>query len=369
MPSCRRSSLADLAPDDYVLEVGPGIGTLTIALLKSAGRVLSVERDPDLPAVLAETLSPWSDRFALISKDALDLTMDDLRGPAPRQACCPTSSWRTCPRGRLHLALQDARRARAPQGATGCTASSRTTCCACADAERLRSADEWCRRGCTSRARRPSSRRSSTACSRTSTPAGAPVKRPASLYVVARGATRRSSARLWSRRARRWPWRASLESVHDWVGLVSADGALPSRLRRAGGRPRASGFGLHVHGSRKRGMFRARWGGSDDEVSPLASVSETPSSGSARAFDPSTRSARTSLSTMLHLAEDRHAGRSCARRRYTCWVGPGIGTLTIALLKSAGRVLSVERDPDLPAVLAETLSPWADRFALLSKDA
>ena len=45
-------ALADLAPDDYVLEVGPGIGTLTIALLKSAGRVLSVERDPDLPAVL-----------------------------------------------------------------------------------------------------------------------------------------------------------------------------------------------------------------------------------------------------------------------------------------------------------------------------
>ena len=64
-------ALADLAPDDYVLEVGPGIGTLTIALLKSAGRVLSVERDPDLPAVLVETLAPWSDRFALLNKDPL----------------------------------------------------------------------------------------------------------------------------------------------------------------------------------------------------------------------------------------------------------------------------------------------------------
>ena len=51
-------ALADLVPDDYVLEVGPGIGTLTVALLKSVGRVLSVERDPDLPAVLAETLVP-----------------------------------------------------------------------------------------------------------------------------------------------------------------------------------------------------------------------------------------------------------------------------------------------------------------------
>lgn len=70
--------LADLQPQDYVLEVGPGIGTLTIALLKHAGRVLSVERDPDLPAVLAETLEPWNGRFALISKDALDLTVEDV---------------------------------------------------------------------------------------------------------------------------------------------------------------------------------------------------------------------------------------------------------------------------------------------------
>ena len=68
-------ALADLVPDDYVLEVGPGIGTLTVALLKSVGRVLSVERDPDLPAVLAETLSPWADRFALLNKDALDVPL------------------------------------------------------------------------------------------------------------------------------------------------------------------------------------------------------------------------------------------------------------------------------------------------------
>ena len=71
--------LAELRPQDDVLEVGPGIGTLTIALLKRAGRVVSVERDRDLPRVLADTLEPWADRFALISKDALDLTEDDVR--------------------------------------------------------------------------------------------------------------------------------------------------------------------------------------------------------------------------------------------------------------------------------------------------
>lgn len=71
-------SLADLSAADDVLEVGPGIGTLTIALLKTAGRVASVERDADLPAVLAETCAPWADRFTLIQKDALDLWMEDV---------------------------------------------------------------------------------------------------------------------------------------------------------------------------------------------------------------------------------------------------------------------------------------------------
>ena len=70
--------LAQLTGDDDVLEVGPGIGTLTIALLKSARRVASVECDPDLPAVLADTLAPWADRFTLIAKDALALQPDDL---------------------------------------------------------------------------------------------------------------------------------------------------------------------------------------------------------------------------------------------------------------------------------------------------
>lgn len=73
-------NLAKVAPNDTVLEVGPGIGTLTMALLQHAGHVVSVERDADLPAVLAETLAPWADRFALVQKDALDLATADLTG-------------------------------------------------------------------------------------------------------------------------------------------------------------------------------------------------------------------------------------------------------------------------------------------------
>ena len=70
--------LAEVGEADRILEVGPGIGTLTIALLKHAASVVAIERDPDLPAVLADTLHPWRDKFALIEKDAPDVTGDDI---------------------------------------------------------------------------------------------------------------------------------------------------------------------------------------------------------------------------------------------------------------------------------------------------
>lgn len=73
----RICELSEVCADDAVLEVGPGIGTLTVALLARAGRVLSVERDTDLPAVLAETCADF-DNFTLLSEDALTLSQADL---------------------------------------------------------------------------------------------------------------------------------------------------------------------------------------------------------------------------------------------------------------------------------------------------
>ena len=73
----RICELSEVCADDAVLEVGPGIGTLTVALLARAGRVLSVERDTALPAVLAETCADF-DNFTLLSKDALTLSQADL---------------------------------------------------------------------------------------------------------------------------------------------------------------------------------------------------------------------------------------------------------------------------------------------------
>lgn len=75
----RIMELSEVGPDDVVLEVGPGIGTLTIPLLKAARAVVSVERDRDLPHVLRGTCGPWAEKFGLVEKDAVELTEADVR--------------------------------------------------------------------------------------------------------------------------------------------------------------------------------------------------------------------------------------------------------------------------------------------------
>ena len=77
--------LADVQSGDCILEVGPGIGTLTAALLQHAAHVTSVEKDYDLPVVLADTLAPWQDRFTLLNADALEIEADDLGDSRPNK--------------------------------------------------------------------------------------------------------------------------------------------------------------------------------------------------------------------------------------------------------------------------------------------
>ncbi|MEW1654546.1 MULTISPECIES: 16S rRNA (adenine(1518)-N(6)/adenine(1519)-N(6))-dimethyltransferase RsmA [unclassified Streptomyces] len=76
---------ADVRPDDVVVEVGPGLGSLTLALLEVADRVTAVEIDDvlaaALPATVAARLPERADRFALVHRDALHVT--ELPGPAP----------------------------------------------------------------------------------------------------------------------------------------------------------------------------------------------------------------------------------------------------------------------------------------------
>lgn len=74
--------LAEVAPDEEILEVGPGIGTLTVGLLARGAHVIAIERDTDLPHVLAHTCRDYADHFALIQGDALDTTWQDVQNAA-----------------------------------------------------------------------------------------------------------------------------------------------------------------------------------------------------------------------------------------------------------------------------------------------
>ncbi|NBE54570.1 16S rRNA (adenine(1518)-N(6)/adenine(1519)-N(6))-dimethyltransferase RsmA [Streptomyces boluensis] len=76
---------AEVRADDVVVEVGPGLGSLTLALLETADRVTAVEIDDVLAAALPATvearLPQRADRFALVHSDAM--LVDTLPGPAP----------------------------------------------------------------------------------------------------------------------------------------------------------------------------------------------------------------------------------------------------------------------------------------------
>ena len=74
-----------IGPDDVVLEVGPGLGSLTLALLDVAARVVAIEVDPvlaeALPATIADRAPEQADRFEVVAADALRVT--SVPGPPP----------------------------------------------------------------------------------------------------------------------------------------------------------------------------------------------------------------------------------------------------------------------------------------------
>ena len=89
--------LAEVQPTDVVVEVGPGLGTLTVALLDRARAVCSLEADSELEQVLAVTCKePHPDSFALVMGDALAITPQKLADaysalPAVAQSAIPVA--------------------------------------------------------------------------------------------------------------------------------------------------------------------------------------------------------------------------------------------------------------------------------------
>ena len=76
---------AGVDAQDVVVEVGPGLGSLTLGLLPEVSSVVAVEIDPvlaaQLPRTVAARLPELADRLTVVEQDALTLT--SLPGPAP----------------------------------------------------------------------------------------------------------------------------------------------------------------------------------------------------------------------------------------------------------------------------------------------
>jgi 16S rRNA (adenine1518-N6/adenine1519-N6)-dimethyltransferase len=71
-------AVAGVGPQDVVLEVGPGLGSLTLGLLEVAERVVAVEIDEllagELPRTVADRLPGRADRLDVVTADALRVT-------------------------------------------------------------------------------------------------------------------------------------------------------------------------------------------------------------------------------------------------------------------------------------------------------
>ncbi|QWF23327.1 16S rRNA (adenine(1518)-N(6)/adenine(1519)-N(6))-dimethyltransferase RsmA [Nocardioides sp. LMS-CY] len=76
---------AGVTADDVVVEVGPGLGSLTLALLEVVGRVVAIEVDDKLAGLLPETIAAYApaqaDRLEVVRADAM--RVDEVPGPPP----------------------------------------------------------------------------------------------------------------------------------------------------------------------------------------------------------------------------------------------------------------------------------------------
>lgn len=78
----RIARLAEVGEGDRVVEVGPGIGSLTLALAETGAEVVAVERDRHVLPVLESTVG-GAERVRIVEADALEVDLGDLLGSEP----------------------------------------------------------------------------------------------------------------------------------------------------------------------------------------------------------------------------------------------------------------------------------------------
>jgi 16S rRNA (adenine1518-N6/adenine1519-N6)-dimethyltransferase len=74
--------LANIKPGEFVLEIGPGLGSLTVGLLAAGAKVVAVEIDTGLAKLLPQTIEQLAPEYAgqlnVLQADALELTADEV---------------------------------------------------------------------------------------------------------------------------------------------------------------------------------------------------------------------------------------------------------------------------------------------------
>ena len=70
---------AEVDENDLVIEIGPGVGTLTVQLLNKAKKVVAIELDNDLIPILTQEIGD-NPKFTLIHKDALKVDFNEIIG-------------------------------------------------------------------------------------------------------------------------------------------------------------------------------------------------------------------------------------------------------------------------------------------------
>ena len=68
---------SDISKKDLVIEIGPGLGTLTKKLLEKAGKIICIELDPKMVKIVSERFKLYNN-FEIINEDVLKVDLNKL---------------------------------------------------------------------------------------------------------------------------------------------------------------------------------------------------------------------------------------------------------------------------------------------------